>query len=135
MSFEILLKTAPAKAIPRVNKNPYKMLKLLANGEPIVIREADKFLNAPCRDAVSRLRKDGRLNWSIHTLQNEQGKDVYYQLDPRHLSGCKEQDAKARLHSKIKHKTRSVKQARSEKERLPKAKRELTELTKKKKRL
>jgi len=109
---------APIHSIPTSDATR-KALIVLSDGKPhpkIVFIEA---IGDDPRWVFQTLGSESLDYWKIDNVSTG-GKGVY-QLDPRHLSGCPQADATARLERKRQLSERSLKQAQRESARLPRA--------------
>ncbi|MBH0028182.1 MULTISPECIES: hypothetical protein [unclassified Pseudoalteromonas] len=123
-----ILKAAPLGAIPKQHHAAYKLLKALANVYPHNRDELaiNTGLGETLRSALQRLRGESGGYWLIHSRKIEGSNKTLLQLDPRHLTGDKEQDRAARRERRKELGIESYKQAVQGRKREPKAFTEMT---------
>lgn len=126
MSLQLLIKTAPASAIPKANTKAYRLLALLANGEPVPEVHILIELGGNCRSQLQALKNDTYGHWNILPEYSDKGIIVSRRLDPRHLSGDPMLDARARAERRIELARESLAQSIHEKARTDKAMAELS---------
>jgi hypothetical protein len=123
-----LLFTAPEGAMPKPGTQAHKLLSKLEYGHAIPEMELAFLFNSNQRSAIQDLGSDSLQNWNILPIEDESGKIVARQLDPRHLSGDPILDLEARRERRLLLKKRSHKQAHQGRVREPKAYKELNEV-------
>ncbi|WP_289028758.1 hypothetical protein [uncultured Paraglaciecola sp.] len=111
-TFENILLTAPAGSIPPADTLANKLLSALADGKPhkrsdLAVKHG---FGETLRSHLERLKADEYGNWKIDSV-DAYTKYSALQLDPRHLSGDKEQDREARRERKKVYKECSAKNA------------------------
>lgn len=112
--------------IPNSGTQAYKVLLALVSGIPCSEALLSKAIDrGNTRSPIQQLKNATHGFWNIRNLNERTGKPALYQLDPRHLSGCKEQDRAARRDREIELKLESKDLAEKEGQRLPKAQSEL----------
>lgn len=121
MSLLLLLKTAPASAIPHVNSKSYKLLALLAKGDPVPEVHILIELGGNNRSQLQALKGEQYEYWNIINERNDKGIIVSRSLDPRHVSGNPKLDARARAERRLQLASDSLKQAINEQARASKA--------------
>lgn len=130
------LTAAPEWAFPEPDSKAHKLLMLMADGEPVsedlMAREVGKHWGR----AIQTLRDERHL-WRLIPILDPSGLIKARRLDPRHLSGCPNQDHRARAERGAELARLSHKDAMDGHARLPRAirtleerRRELAELVK-----
>ncbi len=107
---------APAAAYPRKNSRPRLLLTLLLDGQEVPDAELYRKLGRNFRSAIQRLAGD-RYSWRIINVLDDEGVISARKLDPRHLTGCPIDDARARLERLNELKAKSHQQAMRERQR------------------
>lgn len=123
----LLLKTAPPTVIPKTNTKAYRLLVLLAKGEPVPEVSILIELGANFRSQLQTLRNDTYGYWNIIPEFDGKGIIINRRLDPRHLSADSMLDARARAERRLELANESLKQSLNEQARTNKAFAELIE--------
>ncbi|MGL4712714.1 MAG: hypothetical protein ACRCWP_09195 [Shewanella sp.] len=126
-AFLNLLQTAPANSIPRSDTRAYKLLALLASGEPVPEARILADLGWHYRSPLQRLMKGACEFWNIIPVYDDKGVIEARRLDCRHLSGDPMLDARARAERRLELARMSFAQSIHEKARTGKASAELAE--------
>lgn len=123
----IALSAAPLEAIPKANTKAHRLLSYLVDGKKHDRNKLilDPLLGESMRSALQDLRGDKLLHWRIHSDVCEHTGARTIQLDPRHLEGCTELDAQARMERRKIFKAKSKADATQGRVREPSAIREL----------
>lgn len=127
MSLLLLLKTAPASAIPHVNSKSYKLLALLAKGDLVPEIHILDALGGNYRSQIQALKGKRYEFWRIQPVYDDEGIIVGRILDKQHLSGDARQDAKARALRRLELAQESLEQSNQGQARAEKAHAELVE--------
>lgn len=101
MSLQQLIKTTPAIAFPKANRNPYKLLMLLSSGAVITEDQIASAIGRNYRSALQSLMNEKYYFWNILPQYNDKGLIYGRKLDPRHLSEDPRLDAKARAERRL----------------------------------
>lgn len=118
---EIISLNTPSNALPPLGTQARLVLDLLSDGEPHPKTELITLLGDDPRSALQSLTGRTYGFWLIHNISD---RNAVYQLDERHLSGCRQLDEDARVIAHKRLAERSKGQCQSEIKRLPKALRE-----------
>ncbi|WP_338364653.1 hypothetical protein [uncultured Pseudoalteromonas sp.] len=97
--------------IPNTNTQAYKLLLLLLENDEVLESDLTHTFNGRQRSPIQTLGGD-KYCWSIINRTNDKGVIVARSLDPRHKSGSKLDDAKARAERKSEYKHDSHKLAK-----------------------
>lgn len=97
--------------IPKANSQAYKLLLLLLEREQVLEAELTRIFNGRQRSPLQILGGD-KYCWNIINHTNDKGVIFARSLDPRHKSGSKPDDAKARAQRKSEYKQDSHKLAK-----------------------
>ncbi|AUV15561.1 MULTISPECIES: hypothetical protein [Aeromonas] len=107
---------APAAAYPRKNTRTRLLLTLLLDGREVPEAELCRKLGHTYRSAIQRLEGE-RYCWRIINVLDDEGLIIARKLDPRHLTECHIDDARARLERLNELKDKSHRQAMRERQR------------------
>lgn len=97
--------------IPKENTQAYQLLLLLLDNDEVSEAELTRIFNGRQRSPIQILGGD-KYCWNIINHTNDRGVIFARSLDPRHKSGSKLEDAKARAERKSEYKQDSHKQAK-----------------------
>lgn len=106
--------------IPKPNTQAYQLLLLLLERDQVPEAELTRLFNGRQRSPLQTLGGD-RFYWKVINHRNNKGVIFARSLDPRHKTGSKLDDAKARAERKKAYKEDSHKQATQGRLREPKA--------------
>ena len=106
--------------IPKLHTQAYKLLSLLLDNDEVSEAELTRIFNGRQRSPIQSLGGD-KYCWNIINHTNDKGVIFSRSLDPRHKSGSKLDDAKARAERKSEYKRDSHKLAKQGRLREPKA--------------
>ena len=97
--------------IPKSHTQAYKLLSLLLDNDEVSEAELTRIFNGRQRSPIQTLGGD-KYCWNIINHTNDKGVIFARSLDPRHKSGSKLDDAKARAERKSEYKQDSHKLAK-----------------------
>ncbi|KPV94746.1 hypothetical protein AN214_03152 [Pseudoalteromonas sp. P1-9] len=97
--------------IPKLNSQAYQLLLLLLDNDEVAETELTRIFNGRQRSPLQILGGD-KYCWNIINHTNDKGVIFARSLDPRHKSGSKPDDAKARAERKSEYKQDSHKLAK-----------------------
>lgn len=121
MSLQQLFKTAPACAIPKTNTKAYRLLALLAKGEPVPEVHILIELGGNNRSQLQALKSKRCGYWNLIPEYNDKGIIISRTLDTRHLSGDPMLDARARSERRLELANESLRLSINEQARANKA--------------
>lgn len=125
----INLQHVPREFLPRLGTQAYQVLNLLSDGLVHPYSDLLDLLAYDPRSPLQELRGEKGGFWMISRLSGDpSSKRGAYQLDSRHLSGCKLDDSQARQERKRQFLEDSKTQAEREAARLPNAIGRLSEI-------
>ena len=118
----LLFLYAPLEAIPTATQRGANLLlEKLSDCKPHSREEIAKLLGANYRSPLQALKGERFKFWLIHSVEQDNSKATFLQLDPRHRSADPEQDIAARLERRKQLKQESYKEAQQGWKRMPKA--------------
>ncbi|MFM5230819.1 hypothetical protein ACET9H_16380 [Aeromonas media] len=120
------LKAAPEWAFPRAGTKAHKLLMLMADGEPVSDEVIAREVGKHWERAIQTLRGEPHL-WRLISILGPDGLIDARSLDQRHLSGCPDQDHRARAERGAELASLSHKGAMDGHARLPRTTRTLEE--------
>ncbi|ODS13952.1 hypothetical protein [Pseudoalteromonas tetraodonis] len=97
--------------IPKSHTQAYKLLSLLLDNDEVLETELTRIFNGRQRSPIQTLGGD-KYCWNIINHTNDKGVIFVRSLDPKHKSGSKLDDAKARAERKSEYKQDSHKLAK-----------------------